>query len=71
MGSSGLTWSKAPEFADGKMPTELNGVSVKVNGKPAYVYYISDTQLNVLTPLGDTVGQYRSWRRTGRYPAPP
>jgi uncharacterized protein (TIGR03437 family) len=28
----------------------LDGVSVKVNGKPAYVYYISPGQLNVLTP---------------------
>jgi uncharacterized protein (TIGR03437 family) len=39
------------------MPTELNGVSVKVNGRPAYVYYISDTQINVLTPLDGTQGQ--------------
>jgi uncharacterized protein (TIGR03437 family) len=57
VGSSGMTWSNAPEFADGRMPTELNGVSVKVNGKPAYVYYISDTQINVLTPLDGTQGQ--------------
>jgi uncharacterized protein (TIGR03437 family) len=57
VGSSGMTWSNAPGFADGKMPTELNGVSVKVNGRPAYVYYISDTQINVLTPLDGTQGQ--------------
>jgi uncharacterized protein (TIGR03437 family) len=56
-GSSGMTWSNAPEFADGKMPTELNGVSVKVNAKPAYIYYISDTQINVLTPFDGAQGQ--------------
>jgi uncharacterized protein (TIGR03437 family) len=33
-----------------QMPTKLDGVSVTVNGKPAYVYYISPTQVNVLTP---------------------
>ena len=49
-----MTWSNAPEFASGKMPTQLNSVSVKVNGKSAYVYYISTTQTNVLTPLDNT-----------------
>src|SRR5450759_2484418 len=32
------------------MPTQLDGVSVTVNGKAAYVYYISPSQVNVLTP---------------------
>src|SRR5690348_2646739 len=32
------------------MPTQLDGVSVTVNGKPAFVYYISPGQLNILTP---------------------
>ena len=56
LGAGGFTWSTAPEFASGKMPTQLRGVSVKVNGKPAYVYYISPTQVNVLTPLDGTQG---------------
>jgi len=51
-----MTWSNAPEFAAGKMPTQLSNVSVKVNGRPAYVYYVSATQINVLTPLDDTQG---------------
>jgi uncharacterized protein (TIGR03437 family) len=38
------------------MPTGLNGVSVSVNGKPAFVYFISQSQLNVLTPLDDANG---------------
>jgi uncharacterized protein (TIGR03437 family) len=33
-----------------QMPTQLDGVSATVNGKNAFVYYISPTQLNVLTP---------------------
>jgi uncharacterized protein (TIGR03437 family) len=32
------------------MPTQLDGVSATVNGKPAYIYYISPTQVNILTP---------------------
>jgi len=52
-----MTWSNAPEFAAGKMPTQLRNVSVNVNGKPGYVYYISDNQINVMTPLDDAQGQ--------------
>jgi uncharacterized protein (TIGR03437 family) len=32
------------------MPTQLDGVSATVNGKSAYVYYISPAQVNILTP---------------------
>jgi uncharacterized protein (TIGR03437 family) len=56
VGPNGMTWSSAPEFASGRMPIQLNSVSAKVNGKPAYVYYISATQINVLTPLDTTQG---------------
>ena len=42
-------WGDA-DFATGRMPTQLDGVSVTVNGKSAFVYYISPTQVNVLTP---------------------
>jgi uncharacterized protein (TIGR03437 family) len=33
-----------------KMPAQLDGVSATVNGKSAYLYYISPTQVNILTP---------------------
>ncbi len=56
VGDNGWDWSTAPEFASGRMPTQVKGVSVKVNGKPAYVYWISPTQVNVLTPLDGTMG---------------
>lgn len=43
------TW-QASDFVNNQMPTVLDGVSVTVNGKSAYVYYISPAQVNILTP---------------------
>jgi uncharacterized protein (TIGR03437 family) len=43
------TWQPS-DFANNQMPTELDGVSASVNGKDAYIYYISPTQVNILTP---------------------
>jgi uncharacterized protein (TIGR03437 family) len=44
------------DFVNGQMPTALDGASVTMNGTPAYVYYISPTQINVLTPPSLTAG---------------
>jgi len=41
-------WSHS--VVNGALPTSLDGVSVTMGGKPAYVYYISPGQLNVLAP---------------------
>ena len=38
------------DFVNNQLPTSLDGASVTVNGQPAYVYYISPTQINILTP---------------------
>jgi uncharacterized protein (TIGR03437 family) len=38
------------DFVGNQMPTQLDKVSVTVNGKSAYVYYVSPTQINILTP---------------------
>ncbi len=38
------------DFASNQMPVALDKVSATVNGKSAYIYYISPTQINVLTP---------------------
>lgn len=43
------TWT-ASDFSGGKMPTALDQVSVTINGENAYIYYISPTQINALTP---------------------
>jgi uncharacterized protein (TIGR03437 family) len=44
------------EIVDGKLPLSLDGVSVNINGKPAPVYYISPTQINVQAPTDDSIG---------------
>jgi uncharacterized protein (TIGR03437 family) len=41
---------RSSDFVGGKLPSQLDGVSVTVNGKAAYVYYISPSQVNILTP---------------------
>ena len=42
------TWQSS-DFVNDQMPSQLDGVSVTVNGQTAYVAYISPTQVNVLT----------------------
>lgn len=42
-------WASA-DFVNSQLPTELDGVSVTVSGNSAFVYYISPTQVNILTP---------------------
>ena len=49
------TWRDS-DFTGNALPTELDGVRVTVNGRAAYVYYISPTQLNVLSPDDATIG---------------
>jgi len=78
--ANGAIWSTAPSFASGLMPTQLNGVSVKVNNKPAFVYFYCSAQtdpscaadqLNVLTPLDDTAGDVSVVVTNGTVSAPP
>lgn len=49
------SWTAA-ELASGKLPTTLEGTSVKINGKPAAIAYISETQLNVQAPDDTATG---------------
>ena len=62
------------------MPTNLQGVSVTVDGKPAYVYFYcsaatstvcSADQVNVLTPLDNTVGPVQVVVTSGSAPSTP
>ncbi len=50
-GLSAITrqWSSA-DFVNGALPTALDGVSVTVGGRAAFVEYISPTQINFETP---------------------
>ncbi len=42
------TWDDA--IVNGRLPTSLSGVSVRMGNKPAFVYFISPAQLNVIAP---------------------
>jgi len=55
LSSTTRTW-QASDFIGTALPTSLDGVRVTIGGKPAYVYYVSPTQINVLTPDDATVG---------------
>ncbi len=49
-------WMDA-DFNGDALPTSLDGVSVTVNGAPAYVFFISPKQLNVLVDQSLRIGQ--------------
>src|SRR5258708_7378932 len=47
---------KQPLQSDGMLPAQLDGVSVKVNGKQAYVYFVSPRQINFIVPADSASG---------------
>jgi uncharacterized protein (TIGR03118 family) len=49
------SWGAA-DIVNGKLPTTLGGVSVTMNGKPAYIYYVSPTQINLIAAADTTQG---------------
>jgi uncharacterized protein (TIGR03437 family) len=51
----GRTW-RADEIVNNALPTSLDNVSVTINGKAAYVYFISPTQINVQAPSDTATG---------------
>jgi uncharacterized protein (TIGR03437 family) len=48
-------WASS-DFVGGNLPTSLDGVSATIDGKPAFVSYISPIQINVQAPSDSTVG---------------
>lgn len=54
------TWT-SDEIQRGVLPTQLDGVSVTINGKPAVVYYISPTQIDALAPADTASGPVQVW----------
>ena len=54
-GNASRSWA-ASDFSEGNLPASLDGVSVMINGKPAYVQYISPTQINAIAQDDDTIG---------------
>lgn len=51
----GRIW-EGSDFFFNQLPVQLDGVSVTVNGKTAYVYYVSPVQINILTPPDAMLG---------------
>lgn len=49
LSSTTRAWA-GPDIPNGNLPTSLDGVSVTINNKPAYVAYVSPTQINILAP---------------------
>ena len=47
------------DFAGGRLPLELEGIRVTVNGRRAAVQYVSPTQINALAPADATFGAVR------------
>ncbi|MGA2328387.1 MAG: family 16 glycosylhydrolase [Bryobacteraceae bacterium] len=41
---------RADDILNGILPTQLDGVSVTVNGKPAYIAFVGSTQINAQAP---------------------
>ncbi len=48
-------WNDA-DFQGNRLPTSLDGVSVRVNNRAAAVYFISPTQVNALAPADPATG---------------
>ncbi len=48
-GTASRTWA-ATDFNNGAAPTTLEGVSVTINGRPAFINYVSPTLVNVQVP---------------------
>jgi uncharacterized protein (TIGR03437 family) len=48
-------WTSS-DFNGANAPTSLDGISVSVNGRPAYVWYLSTGQLNVQAPEDTATG---------------
>jgi uncharacterized protein (TIGR03437 family) len=55
LAQSTRVWNRG-DFNGDKLPVKLDGVRVSVNGKLAYPYYISPSQINALVPGDATVG---------------
>jgi uncharacterized protein (TIGR03437 family) len=53
----GANLAAAPATWNGDFPTTLGGVTVTINNKPAYLWFVSSTQLNVQAPDDSTRGR--------------
>ena len=49
-------WNEATGIVNGKLPVNLDGTSVTVNGKPATVEFIQPSQVNIQPPDDTALG---------------
>jgi uncharacterized protein (TIGR03118 family) len=49
------SWTNT-DFVNGKLPTQLDGISVTVDGVPAYVYFVSPGQIDIIVPPDSAQG---------------
>jgi len=60
-----LSWDTrtlaASDMDGGIMPTSLDNIEVYFEGWPAYLYYVSPTQINLLVPSDLVAGTYQFW----------
>ncbi len=54
--AAGVRALTSADLVNGNMPTSLGGVNVNINNKPAFLYYVSPTQINVLAPADSGTG---------------
>ena len=52
----GTGFSNDVSVWNGDFPTTLGGVTVTINGKPAYLWFVSPTQINLQAPDDSTLG---------------
>ncbi len=55
LSSTTTTWQPS-DFNGNLLPTTLGGVSVTIDGLPAYVYYVSPSQIDFLAPDDSALG---------------
>ncbi len=63
-----LTWDGL--ISGPQLPAAIDGVSVRINGRPAVMYFVSPIQVNVLAPLDDQTGSVQV-TLTNRYGTSP
>jgi uncharacterized protein (TIGR03118 family) len=55
MASTTRLWQSS-DFVNGALPTSIENVSVTIDGRSAYIAYVSPSQLNIIPPTVSTIG---------------
>lgn len=66
-----VSWSLVSALLISATPPQLSGVGITVNGKAAFVYFVSGTQVNVLSPFDNTIGPVQIVVTSGGVSSPP